>query len=137
MVTALKQVVSSPKIEYMRFDGDPLRYVTFIHNFETCLEKDNPDKSRKLQLLTQHCDGKAKEAIESCTNLPSEEGYLTAKTALRENFGKPHVIAAAHIKKLENLSKLKTADGASLLEFCKKSRYCRSNIDRHGTAVCV
>ena len=55
MVTALKQVVSSPKIEYMRFDGNPLRYVTFIHNFETCLEKDNPDESRKLQLLIQHC----------------------------------------------------------------------------------
>ena len=63
--------------------------------------------------------GKAKEAIGSCTNLPPKEGYLTAKAALRENFGKPHVIAGAHIKKLENLPKLKTADGASLLEFAR------------------
>ena len=35
----LHQVVSTPKVEYMRFDGDPLKYVSFMHNFETCLEK--------------------------------------------------------------------------------------------------
>ena len=34
-----------------------------------------------------------------------------------ENFGKPHIIAGAHIKKLLNLPNLKNADGASLLEF--------------------
>ena len=119
MITALRQVVSSPKIEYLRFDGDPLKYVTFMHNFETCLEKDNPDDSRRLQLLIQHCQGKAREAIESCANLPLDEGYSTAKETLRENFGKPHVIAEAHIKKLENLPKLKSADGPSLLGFAR------------------
>ena len=103
----------------MRFNGDPLKYATFIHNFETCLEKDNHDDSRKLQLLIQHCDGKAREAIESCANLLPEEGYLTARETLRENFVKPHVIAGAHIKKLESLPKLKTADGPSLLEFTR------------------
>ena len=46
MVQALRQVVSAPRIEYMRFDGDPIKYVSFMHNFETCLEKDNPDNSR-------------------------------------------------------------------------------------------
>ena len=72
---ALRQVVSAPKVEYMRFDGNPMKYVSFMHNFETCLEKDNPDNSRRLQLLIQHCYGKAREAIESCVNLPVEEGY--------------------------------------------------------------
>jgi len=48
MVKALRQAVSSPKVEYHRFDGDPQKYVTFIHNFETYLEKDNPDESRRL-----------------------------------------------------------------------------------------
>ena len=36
---------------------------------------------------------------------------------MRENFGKPHIIAKAHIKKLENLPPIKQADGQSLLEF--------------------
>ena len=119
IVQALRQVVSAPRIEYMRFDGDPIKYVSFMHNFETCLEKDNPDNSRRLQLLIQHCYGKARDAIESCVNLPVDEGYYVAKSTLRENFGLPHIIAKAHIKKLEDLPPLKQADGASLLEFAR------------------
>ena len=75
MVKALRQVVTSPKVEYLKFDRDPITYVTFIHNFETYLELDNPDDSRRLQLLIQHCTGKAREAIESCVNLPVSDGY--------------------------------------------------------------
>lgn len=77
------------------------------------------DISRRLQLLIQHCYGKAREAIESCVNLPVEEGYYVAKNTLRENFGRPHIIAKKHIKKLENLPPLKQADGTSLLEFAR------------------
>ena len=91
---ALHQVVSIPKVEYMRFDGDPIKYVSLMHNFETCLEKDTPDS---LQLIIQHCFGKARDAIESCVNLPVDEGYYVAKSTLRKNFGPPHVIAKAHI----------------------------------------
>ena len=117
LVKALKQVVVMPKVEYQHFDDDPLKYVTFFHNFETYLEKDNPDDSRRLQFLIQHCTGKARDAIESCSNLPASEGYRVAKEKLRENIGKPHIIAGAHIRKLFNLPNLKNADGASLLEF--------------------
>ena len=88
------------KVEYQHFDGDPL-------NFETYLKKDNPDDSRRLQFLIQHCTGKARDAIESCSNLPASD----------ENFGKPQIIAGAHIEKLLNLPNLKNADGAFLLEF--------------------
>ena len=116
---ALHQVISAPKVEYMRFDGNLMKYVSFMHNFETCLEKDNPDNSRRLQLLIQHCYGKTPKAIESCVNLPVEEGYYVAKNTLHENFGKPHIIAKAHVKKLENLPPLKQADGQSFLEFAR------------------
>ncbi|PFX25076.1 hypothetical protein AWC38_SpisGene10297 [Stylophora pistillata] len=83
------------------------------------LGKNNPDNSRRLQLLIQHCYGKAREAIESCVNLPVEEGYYVAKNTLREDFGTPHIIARAPIKKLENLPLLKQAVGQSLLEFAR------------------
>ena len=46
LARALHQVVNMPKIEYLRFNGDPLKYGTFMHNFEACLERDNPDDSR-------------------------------------------------------------------------------------------
>jgi hypothetical protein len=69
--------------------------------------------------LIQHCHGKAKEAIQTCVNLPADEGYCVAKKTLTENFGKPHKIARAHIKKLVNLPSIKKADGPSLLEFAR------------------
>ena len=53
-------------------------------------------------------------------NLSVDEGYYVAKSTLRENFGLPHIIAKAHIKKLEDLPPLKQADGASLLEFARQ-----------------
>ncbi len=108
-----------PKIEYLHFNGDPLKYGTFMYNFENCLEMDNPDDSRKLQLLIQHCTGKAREAIESCVNLPFENGYRVAKETLHEHFGNPHVISMTHIKKLIDLTCLKATDEPSLLEFSR------------------
>ena len=119
MVKALRQVVTSPKVEYLRSDGDPPRYVSFIHSFETYLEQDNPDDSRRLQLLIQHCTGKAREAVESCENLPVSDGYQVAKETLCENSGKPHLIADVHIKKLLRLPSLKNVDGPYLLEFSR------------------
>ena len=83
------------------------------------MERDNPDDSRKLQLLIQHCDGKVREAIESCINLPSKDGYRVAKETLQENFGKLYVIAMAHIKRQTDLPSIKSADGPSLLEFSR------------------
>ena len=80
----------------MRFGRDPITYVSFVHNFETCLEKDNTDNSRRLQLLIQHCYWKARDAIESCVNLPVDEGYHVAKSTLRENFGLPHNSQGTH-----------------------------------------
>ncbi|XP_055955970.1 uncharacterized protein LOC126816200 [Patella vulgata] len=117
MMTKLCEAMLTPKLEYLHFDGNPLKYASFIHNFETCLESQNSDSSRRLQLLIQHCTFKARDAIESCVNLPPEEGYVTARKTLLENFGRSHIVADAHLKKLENLSPIKVADSASLLEF--------------------
>ncbi len=36
----------------MHFDGNPINYVSFMRNFETCL--DATDNSRNLQFLIQH-----------------------------------------------------------------------------------
>ena len=43
---ALRQVFSAPKV-----DGNPMKYVSFMHNFETCLEKDNQAYSGTLSRL--------------------------------------------------------------------------------------
>ena len=44
LAKALKQVVTTPKIDYMCFDGNPIKFLSFIHNFETCLEKNSSNE---------------------------------------------------------------------------------------------
>ena len=53
----------------------------------------------------------AKRKKPSGVNLSAELGYRVAKETLSENFGKPHIIARAHIKKLADSPNLKKADG--------------------------
>ena len=134
-VSALSSVISKvlnyPKVEYMHFDGNPVNYTSFLHNFESCLE--STDNSRNLQLLIQHCTGKAREAIQSCVNLPVAEGYLTAKITLKDNFGLPHVIAKAHIKKLQDLTPLKNGGGQTLLEFSRQLEIADRTLQGMGT----
>ena len=76
-----------PKIKYMHFDGDAINYASFTNNFETCLERKNLNNSTRLQLLIQHCNGKARDAIKSCVNLPVQEGYFTAKKPYMRTLG--------------------------------------------------
>ena len=94
MVKALKQVIPRQKSSTSSL-------------METYFEQNNPDDSRRLQLVIQDCMGKAREAVESCANLPVSDGYQVAKETLREKFGKPNVIADAQIKKLLRLPSLK------------------------------
>ena len=106
-----------------------------MHNFETSLEKTNPDNSRRLQLLIQHCFDKAEDDIESCMNLPVDEGYYVAKNALHKNFGLPHIIAKAQIRKLANLRLLKQANGTSL-EFSRHLELANRTLSGMGSEYC-
>ena len=99
----------------MHFDGDPINYVSFMRNFETCLE-DDADNSRNLHFLIQYCTGKARDATESCVNLPVSEGYESAKKTLEENFGLPHVIA-----KVEKSATIKSQHWVNTIRICKTS----------------
>lgn len=85
-------------------------------------------------MLIQHCSEKAREAIESCVSLPPEDGYRIAKETLYENFGKPHVVAEAHIKKLLNLPSLRNGDGPSLLQFARHLKTAQRTLTGMGSS---
>ena len=67
---ALKQGPSLPKIELMKFKGDPSEYAEFAVNFRDHIESQVTDDSQRLTRLLAQCVGKAKDAIKSCVNLP-------------------------------------------------------------------
>ena len=107
-----------PPIELLKFDGNPLEYAEFVKNFSDHVEKAVTDSSLRLTRLLALCQGKAKEAIRSCVNLPANISYETAKATLHENFGQPYMVANAHIRKRKEL-RVKRTDAASLMEFSR------------------
>ena len=63
-----------PKVELMKFSGDPLEYTEFKTNFTDNMESRVSDESQRLTHLLAQCTGRAKEAIGSCVNLSVGRG---------------------------------------------------------------
>ena len=60
-----------------------------------------------------------KDAIKSCVNLSVGQRYSEAWKTLSKNFGQPHMVADAHMKRLRDYS-LRRVDAPSLMEFARR-----------------
>ena len=116
---ALKQGPTLPKIELMKFGGNPSGYGEFVANFRDHIESQVSDDSQRLTRLLAQCVGKARDAIKSCVNLPIGQRYSEAWKTLSKNFGQPHMVADAHMKRLREYN-LRRVDATSLMDFARK-----------------
>ena len=67
-------ILHMPKAEMMTFDGDPIKYWTFIKAFDNNIGKYNVDEHAKLARLLQYCKGRAYKVIDSCAAIETN-GY--------------------------------------------------------------
>ena len=116
---ALRQGPTLPKIELMKFGGDPSEYGEFVVSFRDHIESQVSDDSQRLTRLLAQCVGRAKDAIKSCVNLPVGQRYSEAWKTLSKNFGQPHMVADAHMKGLRDYN-LRRVDAPSLMEFARR-----------------
>lgn len=116
---ALKQVPTLPNIELMKFGGDPSEYGEFVANFCDNFESQVSDDSRRLTHLLAQCVGKARDAIKSCVNLPVGQRYNAAWKTLLKNFGQPHMVADAHMRKLTEYN-LRRVNATNLMDFARR-----------------
>lgn len=116
---AIKQGPSLPKVEMMKFSGDPLEYTEFKTNFTDNIKSQVSEKSQRVTCLLAQCTGRAKEAIRSCVNLPVGQRYTEACRTLQANFGQSHMIVEAHVRKLREIQ-VRKADTSSLMEFVRR-----------------
>lgn len=92
-------VLSIPKTEMMTFDGDPIKYWTFIKAFENSIGKHRIDEHAKLARLLQYCKGRAYKVIEPCAVMEAG-GYARAKNLLHERFGDKFAISASWMNRV-------------------------------------
>ena len=83
---------SLPKLELKPFDGDPLKYHTFIATFEQAVVKYVKDHSARLLHLLQFTEGEAYQAIQPCTLIGGTAGYKRAMDILYKRFGNEHLV---------------------------------------------
>ena len=91
-----------PKLNLKPYDGDPLKWKTFIDTFECAVDKrkDLSDVEKMTYLVTL-CQGEAELCIQGMSI--SNENYDTALRMLKERFGDEQILISAHMNKLLNL----------------------------------
>ncbi len=106
-----------PKREIPIFDGNPLKYHSFIKAFENGVERNTNDNCDRLYFLEQYTKGHAKELVRSCQHIESDRGYVKAKALLKEHYGNEQKVAAAYMERALSWPTIKTEDVRALQEY--------------------
>ena len=67
-----------PRVDTLKFDGDPLKYNTFIQAFHTSVDNRAVDAATKMNCLHRHLTGLIKTTAEYTNTMELEEGYKKA-----------------------------------------------------------
>ena len=98
----LVNLLSIPKVELDKFDGNPLDYQSFIAIFDEIVDSKIDDDNVKLTRLLQYTSGSAKDAIKNCALVGGTEGYRQAREILKNRYGNPHLVSQRIIGDLKN-----------------------------------
>ena len=99
-ITDVINTLRLPAVELVQYDGNPLKFWSFIRTFESKVENCTSDNAAKLSRLIYYCTGKVRRVIECCSVMSPEEGYPKAKALLKQRFGNDFLIAEAWVKKV-------------------------------------
>lgn len=99
---SLLNLINLPKVELECFDGDPMKYHSFIAIFDENVGQITCDDKIKLTRILQYTSGHAKDAIRSCALLGGERGYKQAREILQKRFGNDHLISEYIISSLKS-----------------------------------
>ena len=99
---ASKSEMKLPKLTMKKFNGDPLKYKSFIDSFNCAIHQNNDlSEIEKMTYLLNLVEGDAEQAIKGLQL--SNENYKSALNLLQERFGDDQIIVSAHMNKLLNL----------------------------------
>lgn len=124
----LIDAIRLPTTQLPSFDGDPLKYWSFIRTFDNIMETGNIESSAKLVRLIQACTGKAKKVIECCLVMNADEGYKRARELLRERFGDEYMISNSWIAKITQFKVIRPNERERLQEFADELKNCQETL---------
>ena len=96
------------------FDGDPIKYHSFIKSFESLVESRTSSEVLRLQYLVQFTEGDVQKLVSSCLDMSPEICYRQARQLLKTTYGQSYTIASAHIDKITKGPAIRSEDSKSL-----------------------
>ena len=122
--TSRQIMLDLPRVELITFDGHPGQYWRFIRQYENFVECKVTDPGQRFLYLLHYCRGRAREAIEGCSMLQPDDGYIRARKILRERFGQPFKVARNMIDEVLGEARRTRADADSLSRLAVKMHNC-------------
>ena len=95
-------LLSLPRVDIPKFNGDPCEYQTFITTFDQVIGNIINDDQVKLTRLLQYMTGDAAIALRSCALIGGSSGYAQAREVFKSRFGSSHLVAQRVINDLRN-----------------------------------
>ena len=102
-----------PRPDFLKFDGNPLNFMTFKTNFEKHVKPKVRDSEMLFCYLLQHCESNVKEKLNHFSNKGSES-YALAMGRLEREYGRPCIIVDACEQRLRTAKAVKPDDPESL-----------------------
>uniref|UniRef100_A0ABD2WXB2 Peptidase aspartic putative domain-containing protein n=1 Tax=Trichogramma kaykai TaxID=54128 RepID=A0ABD2WXB2_9HYME len=110
---AVTQQVQLPKINLPTFDGNFLQWTSFKDQFSALVHKvDTLDNVRKFLYLKSCLTGEAADVLANYA--PTNEGYLSAYTSLKERYDNPRILSGACMRTLFEIDAVKNSNAADL-----------------------
>ena len=95
-------MLNMPKVELDKYDGDPLKFHSFMAIFDETVDKVTTDSQSKLTRLLQYTTGIAKDTIQPYAMIGGSRGYDLARQSLFMKFGDSLLISEKVIAKLKD-----------------------------------
>ena len=109
-IQEMMSLMNLPKIEIKPFNGDPLKFSSFIALFNESVDKTTSDDQTERTRLIQYTTGKAAAAIETCALIGGTDGYRQAKDILVKRYGNNHLVSEKIIKDIRKGNPVKNAE---------------------------
>ena len=113
----LLKLQAAPEVDMELFDGNVLNYHHFMALFKEDVESKLEDPRGRLIRLLNYTSGEAKELINHCIQLPSNEGFKYAKYMLEKVYGIPQKILASYRKEIKQWPQIRFGDTRAFQKF--------------------
>ena len=125
-----------PRMTMEVFNGDVMKYSSFLRQFENNIVSKTSDEEERLYYLEQLTTGKPNEIVKTCLHLSPGEGFQEARRLLDKRYGDKSKIATSLVNKILSWPPIPSNDVSGLDEFAIFLRGCLNSLKniQHGLA---